>query len=422
MERRPWTRRSNRRLPLRFRDHLPRPLPSLPPRVTLDPATSLDVQGPSTFTERDEPVSLPTRVGSQICRIFTTPRNIFGLSRKFYGKEAPLEDPEAEITLQDLSNTSVPHHPLQSAPPTFYPFPNRNAFIMSDWFWNGGVQKSRQSFRELMNILGDPEFKLEDIRDVDWDRVNKVLATDDEGEWVDEDAVWVRTPVTISVPYQPRRGQLSSPQAGPRNYLVEGFYHRNLVDIIREKISGLKDGHFFHIEPYEMLWQPENRRLPIRIQGELYTSPSFIDAHRELQDSPGEPGCELPRVIVALMFWSDGTHLTSFGNAKLWPLYLFFGNESKYRRCKPSCNLCEHVAYFQSVSNCLVFTGYHSFKFSTASRLLQRLCCNTDGGWKSPESSIHHSLRSRAFPRPMENTPRRWFFECLEAWHRDPLR
>jgi hypothetical protein len=101
-------------------------------------------------------------------------------------KEAPLEDPEAEITLQDLSNTSVPYHPLQSAPPTFYPFPNRNAFIMSDWFWNGGVQKSRQSFRELMNILGDPEFKLEDIRDVDWDQVNKVLATDDEGEWVDE--------------------------------------------------------------------------------------------------------------------------------------------------------------------------------------------------------------------------------------------
>src|SRR5882762_6805614 len=25
---------------------------------------------------------------------------------------------------------------------------------------------------------------------------------------------------------------------------------------------------------------------------------------------------------------------------------LFFGNDSKYHQCKPSCHLCEHVAYF----------------------------------------------------------------------------
>jgi hypothetical protein len=223
---------------------------------------------------------------------------------------------------------------------------------MGDWFWNGGVQKSIKSFRELMNILGDPEFKLEDVRDVNWGQVNDLLATDNEGEWVDDDAGWVRTPVTISVPYQPRRGVPSNSQAGPRNYVVDDFYYRSLVSVIREKISGMNatNCHLFHTEPYEMLWQTANHRQPVRVQGELYTSPSFVDAHRKLQDSPPEPGCNLPRAIVALMFWSDVTHLTSFGNAKLWPLYLFFGNESKYRRCKPSCHLCEHVAYFRSVS------------------------------------------------------------------------
>ena len=119
-----------------------------------------------------------------------------------------------------------------------------------------------------------------------------------------------------------------------------------------------------------MFWQPENCQPPIRVQGELYTSPVFINAHRELQDSPGEPGCDLPRVIVAMMFWSDGTHLTSFGNAKLWPLYLYFGNDSKYRRCKPSCNLCDHVAYFQSASCCSFPTEYHSFIFFNSSPTL----------------------------------------------------
>jgi hypothetical protein len=88
----------------------------------------------------------------------------------------------------------------------------------------------------------------------------------------------------------------------------------------------------------------------VKIYGELYQSPAFMDAHQKLQESPGEPDCNLPRAVVSLMFWSDATHLTNFGNAKLWPVYLYFGNESKYRRCKPSCHLGNHVAYFQKVS------------------------------------------------------------------------
>jgi Plavaka transposase len=116
------------------------------------------------------------------------------------------------------------------------------------------------------------------------------------------------------------------------------------------KFSKLSDRHLFHTKPHEVHWQTSNFQNPFQVQGELYTSPSFIDAHREVQELPGEPACNLPRVIAALMFWSDATRLTSFGKAKLWPLYLFFGNDSKYRRCKPSCHLCEHVAYFQTVN------------------------------------------------------------------------
>ena len=166
---------------------------------------------------------------------------------------------------------------------------------------------------------------------------------------MDEDAGWTRTPVTISVPFQSRRGIPPGPGAGPRNYTIEEFRHRNLTSVIKEKVSSLAKCHLFHWEPYELYWQRNNDVAPIRVQGELYTSPAFISAHRELQNSPGEPGCDLPRVVIALMFWSDATQLTAFGNAKLWPLYMFFGNESKYRRCKPTCHLCEHVAYFQTV-------------------------------------------------------------------------
>jgi hypothetical protein len=293
--------------------------------------------------------SLFAHVGSRLRSLSTTSRPLFGLSRRYYAGGMPSYDPEQQISLQDLSNIPDPTGPSHSMPQAFYPYPNRHAFRLGEWFWNGGVQKSQASFRGLMDIVGAPDFQPADVRGVQWDKINAELGTEDKKEWMDEDAGWTRTPATISVPYQPRRGIPSDPHAGPRDYVVGDFYHRSLVSIIREKLSG-QDARLFHMEPYELLWHRVTGQDPIRVQGELYTSPAFVDAHRELQESPGEPGCDLPRVIAALMFWSDVTHLTAFGNAKVWPLYLFFGNDSKYRRCKPSYHLCEHVAYFQKAS------------------------------------------------------------------------
>ena len=74
--------------------------------------------------------------------------------------------------------------------------------------------------------------------------------------------------------------------------------------------------------------------------------------HHEVQNSIREPGCDLPRVVLGLIFASDGTQLTTFSDAKLWPVYLMFGNESKDQRSKPSCHAFEHVAYLETV--CIV--------------------------------------------------------------------
>ena len=177
-----------------------------------------------------------------------TPSNVFGLFRRYNTIDKPSYDPEEHVVLQDLSN--IPAEADTSDSNLFYPFPNRSAFDLGEWHWNGGVQKSQESFRELVDILANPNFRLDDIRHVNWDYINKTLGTDDDnGEWLDDDAGWVRTPVTISVPYQSRRGIPSEPGAGPRNYVVEDFYHRSLVAVIREKILALRDSHHFHFEP-----------------------------------------------------------------------------------------------------------------------------------------------------------------------------
>jgi hypothetical protein len=297
----------------------------------------------------------------RIRQVFRTPRNLFGLFRRYNADKPPSHDPEANVDLFDLSDYpgASAHDPHQNAGTNFHPFPNKSSFLLGEWYWNHGIQKSRESFSELLGIVGNPAFRPEDVRQAKWNKIDAVLGLndfdentngnirDDDGnaEWMDEDAGWKKTPISISVPFHSR---FKNP--GPKEYLVGSLYHRSFVSVIREKLSNPRDCQNFHYEPFELFWQPTNESIKTRVHGELYTSPAFLEAHQDLQDSPGEPGCNLPRVVVAMMFWSDATLLTSFGNPKLWPNYLYFGNESKYLRCKPKFHLCNHVAYFQAVS------------------------------------------------------------------------
>jgi hypothetical protein len=275
------------------------------------------------------------------------------------------------VTLEDLWDTVDPAHREQVSSEIYSPYPNRNAFLLGDWYWSTGVQKSQDNFKSLIDIVGDPSFSPADVRDVSWKDVNHKLADD---ERTDSNAGWERTPVTISVPFQLRRSAPSNCNAVLQQFTIPEFYHRNLVSVIKEKILSSTDSDFFHYQPYNLKWQSAAYPDPINVYGEMYTSEVFMEADRELQCSPPEPNCTAPRHIVPLMFYSDSMHLTSFGDATLWPLYLYFRNESKYRRCKPSCHLGNHVAYFQKVLSPFVHAlsrslTHHHHSFQMPSRM-----------------------------------------------------
>ena len=274
----------------------------------------------------------------------------------------------------------------------FHPYPNKNSFLLGDWYWNHGVQKSKESFQTLLSIVGSPDFKPHDVAETKWSAIDKVIASndfDDEPcEWEDEDAGWKRTPITIDIPFHNR---MKNP--GVQRSVIFDLYHRSIVSVIKERLANPTDDARFHYEPYEYLWKPTEDSDEIRAYGEMYTSPAFHDAHRDLQALPREPECELPRVVVALMFSSDATHLTSFGNAKLWPCYLYFGNESKYRRCRPSSKLCNHIAYFQNVSLWQVssYQITHVGAKPAASRLSQGLSSGPHR-WERAKCSVAYIL------------------------------
>jgi Plavaka transposase len=360
---RPTKRR--KQLPLRFRvaglqlhdkrlkDILPQPVPALPPPGMDVPDSSDSLMNPILTSQHRRDGSAGQASGnppaSVVRRIHDTAKNSFGLFRRYFAETFPSHDPESEVnvsSLSDIIDSSSPHSQPPDTLPSFRPYPNQNSFLLGDWYWNRGAQKSQQDFRELLAIVGDDDFRPTDVQKTNWDRINDQLALNDwdKEEWIDEDAGWRTSPVTISAPFH-----RFTDRPGARDYTAATFHYRSLISVIREKLVNSIDNRHFHYEPYELVWKPTDNSQAVRVHGELYTSPAFIDAHCSLQNSPLEPGCDLPRIVVALMFWSDSTHLTNFGNTKLWPLYMFFRNESKYRRCKPSCNVCEHVAYFETV-------------------------------------------------------------------------
>jgi hypothetical protein len=46
---------------------------------------------------------------------------------------------------------------------------------LGDWYWNQGSQKSREDFKRLLSIIGDPTFNAPDLSGVAWDSINKEL-------------------------------------------------------------------------------------------------------------------------------------------------------------------------------------------------------------------------------------------------------
>jgi hypothetical protein len=126
------------------------------------------------------------------------------------------------------------------------------------------------------------------------------------------------------------------------------------------------------------------------------------------QNSPPEEGCDLPRYIVGLMFGSDETVLAQFGTAKLWPLYMFYANDSKYDRAKLGLHLIEHLAYLSKVcyraklSPAFVLTSLSG----TAARRIQRsLHCTL--WWCETLPADSDPLSARIVPRTMEGHSRR---------------
>ncbi|KZV99192.1 hypothetical protein EXIGLDRAFT_712500 [Exidia glandulosa HHB12029] len=195
----------------------------------------------------------------------------------------------------------------------------------------------------------DPKFRAGDTFDVPWKSIEKQLKFQSRtGENLGRG--WSCSPVTIQVPTADKSDAGRRLHPNGRAFTIPEFYHRSIVSVMDAVFGKDPASTRFHHVPFRQFWSPFNsswRRETVF--GELYSSAAFIKAHEDLQSSPLVPGCTLPRVISAMMLGSDATHLTQFGSAQLWPIYLWWGNQSKYERCMPSIAACHCVAYLEKL-------------------------------------------------------------------------
>jgi hypothetical protein len=230
----------------------------------------------------------------------------------------------------------------------FAPFQNASTFRLMSWLHSGSKTKSHVELDRLVTevIMAD-DFKKDDLVGFRASREAGRLDEQDhepQSRFSAEDG-WIETTVNISLPVD---GTRFPSEADAPQFAVPGLFYRPLMEVIRAALHDTAAEHF-HIFPFQTFWKPSPDSNRERIFSELYTSDAFIAEHEKLCAQPRETGCNLEPVIVAIMLWSDSTHLANFGTASLWPIYLYIGNQSKYARGKPTSFAAHHLAYIPKV-------------------------------------------------------------------------
>lgn len=217
-----------------------------------------------------------------------------------------------------------------------------------DWFYSGSGEKSLEDLDNLVHgVILQEDFKKEDLKGFRASTIGpRVDSWEDESPHFSVKDGWIESSVKISVPAD--RVKHNSEDAAPK-FEVHGLFYRKPLEVLKTAFQE-QAAEFFHLFGFKQFWRPTPNSEPERLYSELYSSDAFLEEAENIRTQPRTDGSKLETVVAAIMLWSDSTHLTSFGTASLWPLYMYIGNQTKYTRAKPSAFAAHHLAYFPKVS------------------------------------------------------------------------
>jgi len=215
-----------------------------------------------------------------------------------------------------------------------------------------GLGNTPEGMNDLVhNVILRPEFNGSDlehfnavtaVRRFDRERFPKPGTTLKAGDGWKEGSVSIRVPCT----------KVKQKESEAPEFTVSGILYRDIVEVIEAELKDPDSFNSIHTAPYTEWWSPGPGKDPVRVYSEIYNSDAMLGADKKMRDGLGAapgPEVDLETFIVSALLYSDSTHLTSFGSASLWPIYLYLGNVSKYTRLKPSSFSAHHIAYIPTV-------------------------------------------------------------------------
>jgi hypothetical protein len=361
------------RKPLRYRDIMP----ANPPIITI-PAPELE----DANIEESEDAPLHSQPHED--SLFCTETNGFGVYRK-YAHGPPTITPDEYFTLSSVSDSvSMAHDPAESlakaswwssfgssilksgenaANNYFAPFLNASIFLLMAWFYNGSSIKSFADIDKLVHdVIQNEDFKASDF--------DKTFSTAREAERMDKqkEKESHSKPSNDTLPFSPEDGWISGSisipvpcdgfkfksEADAPRFVVDGIWYRRPLEVLKmafREPAALK----FCTTPYREYWKPSENEPEERIYTETYTANVFNEEYDQLRsNSRTGPNSHLEPFVAGVIFYSDATHLANFGDASLWPFYMYIGNQSKYTRAQPGEFAAHHIAYVPKV--CRVFS------------------------------------------------------------------
>ena len=209
--------------------------------------------------------------------------------------------------------------------------------------------------RLVHEVLDDEKFSKDELKGFRAARAKQRLDefSQSPGDEFSSRDGWRSSSVTLALP---KSGVAYESRKDIPKYVVRGIWTRSIVDVVVSACRDKSARDFFWF-PYELLRNrgstPDSPHArPERVYTDFPNAAAMMRKHEALQAAPRHPNDspDVEYVIVPLQAYSDSTHLTQFGNASLWPIYLWILTMCKYVRAAPSALAAHHLAYIPSVS------------------------------------------------------------------------
>ncbi|KAE9384947.1 hypothetical protein BT96DRAFT_841397 [Gymnopus androsaceus JB14] len=235
-------------------------------------------------------------------------------------------------------------------------------YHLLQWFYNKKQAKSIADLNTLLKkVLLPEDFSQDHLEGFSMQKVLKDVGNYGGVRYdLQADYGWIETSIKIPVPCT----GVKQSEADTPAYELKGVFYCKPLEIIKSVFQS-EQAKKFHYTLFKLCQQqsfPDKRDLCL--YSELYNTDAFIEEHAKIQrqqkkrrlDDPEDPSLHVPCTIAGMMLWSDATKIGTWGNQSMWPIYLYFRNQSKYDRAKLSAFTSHHMAYIPKLPN-----NFHDF-------------------------------------------------------------